>query len=53
MKDMIQGSVMSHLLQMATFVALSMVVQTLYLLGDMPAAAGTDYSAVFRIVFPS
>ncbi len=35
MKDMTQGSVTSHLLQMAAFLALSMLVQTLYFLADL------------------
>ncbi|MEY2529073.1 MAG: hypothetical protein QOJ05_1163 [Verrucomicrobiota bacterium] len=35
MKDMTQGSVTSHLLHMASFMAVSMVVQTLYLLADL------------------
>jgi putative MATE family efflux protein len=35
MKDMTEGSVTSHLLHMASFMAVSMVVQTLYLLADL------------------
>ena len=35
MKDMTQGSVTKHLLHMASFMAVSMVVQTLYLLADL------------------
>ena len=35
MKDMTQGSVTGHLLHMASFMAVSMVVQTLYLLADL------------------
>jgi MATE family, multidrug efflux pump len=35
MKDMTQGSVTRHLLHMASFMAVSMVVQTLYLLADL------------------
>src|SRR5438270_1610234 len=35
MKDLIQGSVTKHLLQMTAFLAISMVVQTLYLLADL------------------
>jgi hypothetical protein len=35
MKDMTQGSVARHLLHMAAFLALSMLVQTLYLLADL------------------
>ena len=35
MKDMTQGSVTSHLLNMASFMMVSMLVQTLYLLADL------------------
>lgn len=35
MKDMTQGSVVGHLLQMSAFLAISMLVQTLYLLADL------------------
>jgi putative MATE family efflux protein len=35
MKDMTQGSVTRHLLHMASFMAVSMLVQTLYLLADL------------------
>ena len=35
MKDMTHGSVTRHLLHMASFMAVSMVVQTLYLLADL------------------
>jgi MATE family, multidrug efflux pump len=35
MKDMTQGSVTKHLLHMSAFMAVSMVVQTLYLLADL------------------
>lgn len=35
MKDLTQGSVLKHLIQMATFLAVSMGVQTLYLLADL------------------
>jgi putative MATE family efflux protein len=35
MKDMTEGSVTRHLLHMASFMAVSMVVQTLYLLADL------------------
>src|SRR3954468_3379244 len=35
MKDMTEGSVTRHLLHMASFTAVSMVVQTLYLLADL------------------
>jgi len=35
MKDLTQGSVVKHLIQMSAFLAVSMVVQTLYLLADL------------------
>src|SRR5438067_10667715 len=35
MKDLTQGSVTKHLLQMTAFLAISMLVQTLYLLADV------------------
>ncbi len=35
MNDLTQGSVIRHLLQMAAFLAVSMLVQTLYLLADL------------------
>src|SRR3954470_7598830 len=35
MKDLTQGSVTKHLLQMTGFLAVSMVAQTLYLLADL------------------
>src|SRR5438094_7713783 len=35
MKDLTQGSVTKHLLQMTAFLAISMLVQTLYLLADL------------------
>ena len=35
MKDMTQGSVTRHLLNMSVFLAVSMLVQTLYLLADL------------------
>src|SRR3954465_6233291 len=35
MKDMTQGSVTRHLMHMASFMAVSMIVQTLYLLADL------------------
>jgi len=35
MKDMTQGSVTRHLVQMASFLVLSMLVQTLYVLADL------------------
>jgi Na+-driven multidrug efflux pump len=35
MKDLTQGSVTGHLLHMSAFLAVSMVVQTLYLLADL------------------
>jgi putative MATE family efflux protein len=35
MKDLTEGPVLKHLVQMASFLAVSMVVQTLYLLADL------------------
>lgn len=35
MKDMTQGSVVKHLLHMSAFLAVSMLIQTLYLLADL------------------
>lgn len=35
MKDMTEGSVTSHLLQMSAFIGVSMLIQTLYLLADL------------------
>lgn len=35
MKDMTEGSVTRHLLQMSAFIGLSMLIQTLYLLADL------------------
>jgi Na+-driven multidrug efflux pump len=35
MKDLTEGSVIRHLVQMAAFLAVSMVAQTLYLLADL------------------
>src|SRR5437762_10837255 len=35
MKDMTEGSVTRHLLEMSAFIALSMLAQTLYLLADL------------------
>src|SRR5205809_1709991 len=35
MKDLTQGSVIKHLLHMSAFMAVSMLVQTLYLLADL------------------
>src|SRR5476651_802943 len=35
MKDLTQGSVIKHLLNMAAFMAVSMLAQTLYLLADL------------------
>ena len=35
MKDLTQGSVTKHLVQMTAFLAISMLVQTLYLLADL------------------
>ena len=35
MKDMTQGSVTRHLLEVSAFIAVSMLIQTLYLLADL------------------
>src|SRR5947199_9242156 len=35
MKDMTEGSVTRHLLQMSAFIGVSMLIQTLYLLADL------------------
>src|SRR3984893_5615514 len=35
MKDMTEGSVIRHLLEMSAFIAVSMLIQTLYLLADL------------------
>ncbi|HET7512717.1 MAG TPA: MATE family efflux transporter, partial [Chthoniobacterales bacterium] len=35
MKDLTEGSVVRHLVHMASFLAVSMIVQTLYLLADL------------------
>src|SRR5262245_8054657 len=35
MNDLTEGSVVKHLVQMASFLAASMIVQTLYLLADL------------------
>ena len=35
MKDMTEGSVTRHLLEMSAFIAVSMLIQTLYLLADL------------------
>ena len=58
MKDMTEGSVTRHLLHMASFMAVSMIVQTLYLLADLywvgtlgkEAIAAVGLSANFMMV---
>ncbi len=52
MKDMTQGSVTSHLLGMAAFLALSMVVQTLYLLADMYWVGRLGKEAIAAVGWP-
>ena len=37
MKDLTQGSLTRHLLNMAAFMAVSMLMQTLYLLAELPS----------------
>jgi putative MATE family efflux protein len=46
MKDLTQGSVSGHLLQMAAFLAAGMIVQTLYLLVDLYFVAGLGKEAI-------
>ena len=63
MKDLTQGSVTKHLLHMSAFMAVSMVVQTLYLLLDMYwvghlgkqaiAAVGRSWYAARRMARPA
>src|SRR3954451_8663842 len=58
MKDMTEGSVTRHLLHMASFMAVSMVVQTLYLLADLywvgtlgkEAIAAVGFSRNFKMI---
>lgn len=49
MKDMTQGSVTRHLLHMASFMAVSMVVQTLYLLADLYWVARLGKEAIAAV----
>ena len=49
MKDMTQGSVTKHLLHMASFMAVSMVVQTLYLLADLYWVARLGKEAIAAV----
>jgi putative MATE family efflux protein len=49
MKDMTQGSVTTHLLHMASFMAVSMVVQTLYLLADLYWVARLGKEAIAAV----
>lgn len=49
MKDMTQGSVTRHLLHMASFMAVSMVVQTLYLLADLYWVASLGKEAIAAV----
>ena len=46
MKDLTQGSVPKHLLQLASFIAVSMIFQTLYYLVDLYFVAGLGQAAV-------
>jgi putative MATE family efflux protein len=49
MKDMTQGSVTRHLLHMASFMAVSMVAQTLYLLADLYWVARLGKEAIAAV----
>lgn len=49
MKDMTQGSVTRHLLHMASFMAVSMVVQTLYFLADLYWVARLGKEAIAAV----
>jgi len=49
MKDMTQGSVTRHLLHMASFMAVSMVVQTLYLLADLYCVGSLGKEAIAAV----
>ena len=49
MKDMTQGSVTRHLLHMASFMAVSMLVQTLYLLADLYWVARLGKEAIAAV----
>jgi len=46
MKDLTQGSVTRHLLQLASFIAVTMIFQTLYYLVDLYFVAGLGQAAV-------
>ena len=46
MKDLTQGSVTKHLLQLASFIAISMLFQTLYYLVDLYFVAGLGQASV-------
>ena len=46
MKDLTQGSIKGHLLQMAAFLAAGMIVQTLYLLVDLYFVSGLGKEAI-------
>lgn len=49
MKDLTQGSVIRHLLHMASFMAVSMLVQTLYLLADLYWVARLGKEAIAAV----
>ena len=49
MKDLTQGSVIRHLLHMAAFLAVSMLVQTLYLLADLYWVARLGKEAIAAV----
>lgn len=49
MKDLTEGSVVKHLLQMAAFLAVSMLAQTLYLLADLYWVARLGQEAIAAV----
>src|SRR6516164_6161329 len=49
MKDLTQGSVTKHLLHMSAFMAVSMIVQTLYLLADLFWVGGLGKEAIAAV----
>lgn len=49
MKDMTEGSVTRHLLEMSAFIAVSMLIQTLYLLADLYWVGGLGKEAIAAV----
>src|SRR5205085_2349842 len=49
MKDMTRGSVIKHLLEMSAFIAVSMLIQTLYLLADLYWVGGLGKEAIAAV----